>query len=255
MPDRGFDAWLLDLERRHLSDLTFSEVSRSLRVLSATYVQRREQLSDGVALTGRGKRAAFALFFGPVHYILTRGIVERLPGAAASRLPILDLGCGTGAAGLAWAALGDGERDLVGVDVNAWALGEAAAGYRHFPVRARTVRGSVTDVAWPRHRCAVVAAFAVNELTAAARTAALPLLIGRAAAGDQILVVEPLAKGVAPWWGAWRREFEALGGRADEWRFRAEIPAQVVRLGRAAGVHHDELTGRSLWFGGARRAP
>ena len=44
------------------------------------------------------------------------------------------------AAGLAWAGVGEGGRDLTGVDVNAWALGEAAFAYRCFQLRARTVR-------------------------------------------------------------------------------------------------------------------
>ena len=250
----GIDGWLLDLERRHASDLTFSEISRSLRVLSATYVERRARLAEGIALTGRGKRAAFAMFYGPVHFVLIRGILSQLPGAADSRFPILDLGCGTGSAGLAWAAAGSAGREVIGVDVNAWALAEAAAAYRHFGVNGRTIRASLTDLKWPRGQCAVVAAFAINELADQARATILPVVLARMAAGDQVLIIEPLAKGVAPWWGAWRREFEACGGRADEWRIRAPLPPQVVRLGRAAGVHHDELRGRSLWFGGAQSA-
>jgi hypothetical protein len=253
-PSSGFDAWLLDLERRHMADLTFSEVSRSLAVLSATYVQRRDRLAEGVALTGRGKRAAFALYFGPLHYLLTRGIVERLPEAVASRRPLIDLGCGTGAAGLAWAGFGEGGRDLTGVDVNAWALGEAAFAYRCFRLRARTVRGSLAGLAWPRGPLAIVAAFSINELTEADRAGALPRLLERVALGDQVLIIEPLAKGVAPWWGAWRREFEAVGGRADEWRIHAELPPLAARLGRASRLHHRELTGRSLWYGGVRSA-
>jgi hypothetical protein len=36
-----FQSWLADLERRHLADLRFSEVTRGLRALSSTCVQRR----------------------------------------------------------------------------------------------------------------------------------------------------------------------------------------------------------------------
>jgi SAM-dependent methyltransferase len=180
--------------------------------------------------------------------------VERLPDARASRLPILDLGCGTGAAGLAWAAAGPTGRALTGVDLNPWALGEASAAYRHFGVRGRTVQSTIASLGWPRGRAAVVAAFAVNELAEAARATLLTRLLDREAVGDQILIIEPLAKGMAPWWGHWQRAFEAVGGRADEWRFRVELPPIVVRLGRAARLHHHELTGRSLWCGGARSA-
>lgn len=225
-------------------------MSRSLGVLSATYVQRRARLADGIALTGRGKRAAFALYFGPLHYLLVRGIVERLPHAAASRRPILDLGCGTGAAGVAWADLGNHRRDVTGVDVSAWALGEAASAYRCFGLRGRTVRGSVAGLTWPRGPLAIVAAFALNELTEPDRAAALRIVLDRVALGDQVLIIEPLAKGVAPWWSVWRREFEAAGGRADEWRFPADLPPLAARLGHAARLHHRDVTGRSLWHGG-----
>ena len=70
----------------------------------------------------------------------------------------------------------------------------------------------------------------------------------RGAGGNRILVVEPLAGFVAPWWMRWRKRFEAAGGRGDEWRFRAEPPAIVAKLDRAAGLDHHEITGRSLWL-------
>jgi methylase of polypeptide subunit release factors len=99
----AFVTWLASLEAKHLRELTFREVSRSLRALSATYVERRHTLVDGAALSGRGKRAAFALFYGPLHHLLVAHIVRELP-SALDRVPTLvDLGCGTGAAGAAWA--------------------------------------------------------------------------------------------------------------------------------------------------------
>src|SRR6185503_3444017 len=52
----------------------------------------------------------------------------------------------------------------------------------------------------------------------------------------RVLVVEPLAGGAAPWWKRWQSAFEAAGGRADEWRTRAELPPIVQKLDRAAGL-------------------
>ena len=51
--DLRFDQWLRDLEAKHLADLTFPEVSRALRALSSTYVERRSRLTDGAALSQR----------------------------------------------------------------------------------------------------------------------------------------------------------------------------------------------------------
>src|SRR5437016_13024869 len=80
--DDRFDRWLEALEARHLADLTFAEMSRALRALSAAYVERRRRLSRGAALDGAGKRAPFALVYGPLHYLLLREIVKALPDAA-----------------------------------------------------------------------------------------------------------------------------------------------------------------------------
>src|ERR1051325_9342599 len=99
-----FQAWMQSLETTHLADLTFSEVSRALRALSSTYVERRQNLASGAALSGAGKRAAFALFYGPLHHLLIAHIVANLPDATANVGTLLDLGCGTGASGAAWAA-------------------------------------------------------------------------------------------------------------------------------------------------------
>ena len=63
------EVWLEALERRHLAELTFSEAARALRALSSCYVERRPRLASGGALDTRGKRAAFALFYGPVHFV------------------------------------------------------------------------------------------------------------------------------------------------------------------------------------------
>ena len=74
LPRERFDEWLRQAEERHLADLTFSQVSSGLRALSSTYVERRHRLGEGAALDGAGKRAAFALFYAPLHFLLVRSI-------------------------------------------------------------------------------------------------------------------------------------------------------------------------------------
>ncbi|MEK6630947.1 MAG: hypothetical protein AABY89_09460, partial [Acidobacteriota bacterium] len=96
-----FLRWLTALEERHMADLRPAEVSRALRALSSAYVERRDRLGRGAALDGAGKRAAFALFYGPLHFLATREIVRALGIADPAPGVITDLGCGTGAAGAA----------------------------------------------------------------------------------------------------------------------------------------------------------
>ena len=101
----------------------------------------------------------------------------------------------------------------------------------------------------------MLAAFTLNEMPDAARDRLLNTLIERATlSGHQLLVVEPLAGFVARWWNRWRDRVEAVGGRSDEWRVRAELPAIVANLDRAAGLDHREITGRSLYVESTTRA-
>ena len=93
--------------------------------MSSAYVERRESaLADHKALDGAGKRAAFALYYGPIHYLLVRHIVEEL-GIAPERGTIVDLGCGTGVAGAAVATSATTRLPVVGIDTHPWTLDEA----------------------------------------------------------------------------------------------------------------------------------
>jgi hypothetical protein len=242
-----FNRWITRIETRHLSELTFPEVSRALRALSSAYVERRHTLAEGAALSGAGKRAAFALFYGPLHHLLIAHVVRELPDALDVSA-LVDLGCGTGASGAAWAAACSRSPRVVGIDRHPWALAEAADTYRAFDIQAGVRQGDVGTVAL-KGPSAFLAAFTLNELPDAARDAVLARLIERAAQGDRVLIVEPLAGFTARWWNRWRDVVEQAGGRADEWRVRAELPPIVAKLDRAAGLNHREITGRSLWIG------
>src|SRR5690606_29642512 len=105
------------------------------------------------------------LFYGPLHFLLVREIVGALQASAGSGR-IVDLGCGTGAAGAAWGSALEPAPALTGIDRHPWALDEAAWTYRFFGVRARTVRGDLAGRPWPRERAAFLAAFTLNELRA-----------------------------------------------------------------------------------------
>jgi hypothetical protein len=254
LDEDAFASWLEVLERRHLDDLRFSEVTRALRALSADYVERRGRVR-GASLEGRGKRAAFALYYGPLHFLVVRAIAGALGAANQGLGQIVDLGCGTGAAGAALAIATD-TRSIIGVDRHGWALTEAASTYRHFRLRHHTIRGDAAGALSARGgitnrlrgRAAFLAAYTVNELTDPARAVLLPELIDRAAAGSAVLIVEPISRRVAPWWNEWATAFEREQGRADEWRFTMSLPERVRAFDRAAGLDHREQTARSLWM-------
>jgi Methyltransferase domain len=229
-------------------------VSRALRALSSAYVERRSTIARGGALDGRGKRAAFALFYGPLHFLLIDHIVRTLPQSGNAR-HLVDIGCGTGASGAAWAAACERPPTVVAVDRNAWAIGEAVTTYRHFGIPVRPHQADAGQVQLPRKRAGILAAFTLNEIAAAAREALLDRLVAAATRhGHQVLIVEPLAGFVTPWWRRWRDRVEEVGGRSDEWRVRVALPSIVAKLDRAAGLDHREITGRSLFVSPATRA-
>ncbi len=246
-------AWLAALEARHTADLRFAEVSRALRALSAAYVEKRAALPRGAALQGAGKRAAFALYYGPLHFHVVREVVRRLDAAGHDVRPIVDLGCGTGVAGAAWALAFAHPSRIVGVDRHPWAIGEAAWTYRALGLHAQTVKNDVTRHRLPGAGSGIVAAWSLNELDPSARAAVRERLLDAAGRGARVLIVEPVAGAAVPDWPEWVAAVEAAGGRADQWRLDLELPPIVRKLDRAAGLDHRTVTVRSLWWGGSER--
>jgi SAM-dependent methyltransferase len=216
-------------------------------------VQRRAGLARGAALGGGGKRAAFALAYGPLHFLAIQEIVRALPAPPARIDTIVDLGCGTGAAGAAWALALDGRPRVVGIDRHQWAVAEAAWTYRQIGLRGRALHDDIVRAPLPSRRTGLLAGWVVNELSDDTRAALFSRLLAASRRGASLLVVEPIARGVAPWWDAWTEAIVGEGGRADQWRFRVALPLIVRRLDRAAGLSHEELTARSLWLPGRPR--
>jgi len=248
MKPTDFSGFLRTLEERHLSDLRFSEVTRALRALSSAYVERRETaLAERKALDGAGKRAAFALYYGPIHFLLVQHIVRELD-AAPERGTVVDLGCGTGVAGAAVATAAPATAKAVavhvlGIDTHPWALDEARFTYKAFGLRADVRRGHAARTRFPADTSFIVAAFVVNELNDHDRSEMIRHL-KVAAISARVLIVEPISQRISPWWDEWTRE---LGGRADEWRIKMDAPPIVKRLSKAAGLRPEVLTARSLF--------
>src|SRR5512145_3076555 len=94
-----FDAWLEGAVARHSPPLSFAEVRQGVRALSSLWVERRARAAR--ALDGAGKRAAFATYYAPLHFLATwhalRGLGESAaPESSAGLRRVVDLGCGTG---------------------------------------------------------------------------------------------------------------------------------------------------------------
>lgn len=247
-PPTQLDAWLAALEARHLANLTRSELTRALRALSSCYVERRDKLTGGAALEGAGKRAAFALFYGPLHFLTITEIIKALGAQGRAPKIIRDLGCGTGVAGAAWALASERPVSVTGIDRSAWAVAEANRTYAELSVRGRArvadvVRDYPADVS---PDSATLLAYTANELTDAARAALLDKVADAARRGGRVLIVEPIAKRDRPWWPEWAARLAVHGAREDEWRFPVVLPSSIRQIAKSAGLNPRELTARSI---------
>lgn len=245
-----FAYWFAALEQRHLANLRVAEVTRALRALSSAYVERRRTVSRGGPFDGAGKRAAFALFYAPLHFRVTAHVVQSVGAHDPPPSTILDVGCGTGAAGAAWALAGGGTPVVRGIDRHAWALEEARWTYHAVGLRGSVRRGDLERLPPLGPGSAAVAAYVLNELPADARERLERQLFSAAQRGAGVLIIEPIARGIAPWWQETARRAVKSGGRADEWRFSADLPPLLATLDKAAGLNHRELTARSIWLPG-----
>jgi hypothetical protein len=250
----AIDAWLAALEARHLANLTRAELTRGLRALSSLYVERRGRLASGSALDGAGKRAAFALFYAPLHFLTVTQIAQSLDADARRIERVIDLGCGTGA-GSAWAVACERPATVSGVDRHPWAVGEANWTYRQLGLRGRAVVGDASKPFETPGTSGVLLGYLVNELPPDKRSALLGHVEHTIKRGAAVLVIEPIARSMTAWWTEWTRTLEVHGARADEWRFPAALPTLLREIASGAGLDPRELTARSLYVPSRRGKP
>jgi len=245
--DERQSLWLAALEDRHLANLRVAEVTRALRALSSAYVERRHKVASGSTLDSAGKRAAFALYYGPLHFIATAHVLRLLD--AGKPRQILDVGCGTGTVGAAW-ALHAGGAAVTGIDRHPWAVDEARLTYRDLGLTGSARVGDASRLPVARGAGgsnAFVLGYVLNELPPEARARVEAHLLDRAADGSSILILEPISKAVAPWWGGTAEAFARVGGRVHEWKLQPDIPDIVALLGKGAGLNYRELRLRSIY--------
>lgn len=66
------------------------------------------------------------------------------------------------------------------------------------------------------------------------------------------LLIEPLARGVSPWWDDWVSALRPHGAVAGDYKFDVEVPPLIGELADSAGLSAGPLGARVLWVRGAR---
>ena len=246
----AFDGWLAELVERHGRELEFREIRKGVQALSSLYVERRAEVGPlgARALEGRGKRAALATYYAPLHFVavchaLSQIGVERFGPISE----VHDLGCGTGAAGAAAALALGGSARVAGIDRSGFLLAEARRTWAAFRLPARVRRGALPGCL-PRAAAGQlwVLGWVVNEMDEPAQAGLLAALSSAIEAGVRLLLLEPLAGLATPWWPAWARALGAQGVADGVLRIPVTLPEWLARLDRAAGLDHRVLGARLL---------
>jgi hypothetical protein len=93
-----------------------------------------------------------------------------------------------------------------------------------------------------------VLGWSANELDDHSRDLLLERLREHGEASGLLLVLEPLAGSVSPWWKTWRRALAALGVAEGEFKRAVERPAWIRQMDKAAQLDHRMLGAR--WLAG-----
>lgn len=253
-PDASLDVLLGALRTRHLANLTRQEFTRAVRALSVRYVEQRGRIRERSPLDTAGKRAAFGLYYAGLHLVTVDRVVAALGADGRVLTRLVDLGCGTGVCGAAWALRLPAPRPtLEGIDQNGWALDEGRWLWRTAGLAGRTRRGdavkAVGDLAGRTGALsgtALLAGWSVNELDAEARDRLQTGVRAAVARGAALLVLEPLARGITPWWDGWTAAFAPEGVTAHEFRFDDAVPPVLADLAASAGLT-PVIGARVLW--------
>ena len=203
----------------------------------------------GGALDSAGKRAAFALFYAPLHFLVTRKSCERFQ--------VRSMACGkcrTSAAGPdppvrpgRWSRVLRRSGDSMRVR---WAVAEARWTYSQLGLAGRAAARDVSRATLSAGEgTATVVAYVRNELADPARTQLFQRLLTIGLGGDRVLLIEPIARRAMPWWPEWERAFvRKAAGRmsgVSPRRCRSGRPRSPVQR---ASRSPRELAARSLYL-------
>jgi hypothetical protein len=241
--------WVDAAHEQWARGLEFRELRRGAQAVSDLYVHKRKAggLSDKAA-NGRGKRAAFVVYFGGLHLLLVQAWMAEVEPPSLDT--VWDFGCGPGIVGAAAARWAGGARltatDRVGahLEVAAWTA-------RQLGVKARTMKVGLPEaVARVSRPSLLTFGWVLNELTDADRDATVDALASKLQKGCSALIFAPLSLRASPWWPDVARRLRRATS-ADlheaEFRFQPNRPQCIADLDRATRLNHHTLGARVLF--------
>ncbi|MBP7147753.1 MAG: class I SAM-dependent methyltransferase [Acidobacteria bacterium] len=245
----AFDRWLAGTLERFLPPLNFTELRKGVQAVSSLYVERRGGGRLGARSTeGLGKRAALATYYAALHFITAHHAVRMIgPETFGPLRRVLDLGCGTGATGASVSLTLSGLPSVLGIDRLGWAVDEARRTWESLRIPARGVRGDV-PLAAPKAAAGELLCFgwSLGEFDDETRGAAYRYICSALHRGASLLVLEPIAGRIVPWWSEWGESLADQGVRSELIRVVIERPSFVRDMDKAASLDHQIIGARVL---------
>jgi hypothetical protein len=132
------------------------------------------------------------------------------------------------------------------LDRSGWALAEARRTLAALGLTGATRRRALPSLPRLEPGDLAVLGWVLNECDARTRDAVAERLAEAAGRGVSVLVAEPLAGFVAPWWDGLAQRLEPHGLHARIWKAPVVLPAWIRKMDRAAGLDHGTLGARLL---------
>ncbi len=235
--------------RTRMDELSIRDLRRGIQSVSRVYVQERNAGGlGGRATGGAARRAAFACYYAPLHFLTAWHLVQSgiLAGSSAPSR-IIDLGCGTAAVGSALSLWSGGVARVEGIEALGWAAREARQTFKALGLRGRVRRAQLPS-GLPRGAEGDwwVAGWFLNECDETVREGVLDELCAAARKGATVLILEPLAHAAAPWWKDTSARLLAEGWNTGLFKQEVELPDLLERLDQASGLDHSTLGVRWL---------
>lgn len=236
----------IQAEWAHHAPLGQRDVRKGIQSLSQLYVERAKGI-ESKAASAPARRAASAIYFGPLHALSTQIVLRSLPTPADPQATVVDLGCGSGAVGATVVHAGFGS-EVRGVDVASWAPAAAARTYAALGVRGQAATGRLPGaLGWPANPALLVFGWSLNELTDSAREGVRKRIESGLRKGCGLLILEPLSRRITPWWDTWAGRMRRLGAVAVQEKAHVTLPPTLRDLDRAARLDHRTLGARAIY--------
>lgn len=249
LTEKEVHRWVTAAQAQWARDLTFQELRKGVQAVSNLYVHKRAKggLSRKAA-DGRGKKAAFAVYYGGLHLLLVQAWTLGRPPPPL--VEVADVGCGPGVVGAAIARW-VGASQLASSDIRGEHLQVATWTARRLGLRSRTRKQGLPEVVAraPRRRTLWTFGWVLNELPEDALQATLSALCRRLQDGDGAVIFAPLSTRASPWWPRAVRLLTAARPdlSTEEFRCRPDLPTLLKDIDRATRLDHRELGARVLY--------